>query len=139
MTMDAMTSDASSAVGTMMGDGIDLTKKISPGQHAVLDYSVAATFFTMAASFRRRNRAASTLAFVNGAMVLGMSMMTDYPGGLIRTVSFKGHRTGDIVQALLAGLGPVMLGFANEPEARFFYGQALSEAGVIAATDWDAA
>ena len=30
-------------------------------------------------------------------------------------------------------------GFANDPEARFFYGQATSEIGVIAATDWNAA
>jgi hypothetical protein len=32
-----------------------------------------------------------------------------------------------------------MFGFGDEPEARYFYGQALSEAGVIAATDWNAA
>jgi hypothetical protein len=29
------------------------------------------------------------------------------------------------------------LGFSDEPEATYFYGQALSEVGVIAATDWD--
>ena len=32
-----------------------------------------------------------------------------------------------------------MFGFAGDPEARYFYEQALSEVGVIAATDWDAA
>ena len=42
-------------------------------------------------------------------------------------------------QAALAGLGPVLFGFADEPEAKFFYGQAASEAGVIATTDWNAA
>jgi hypothetical protein len=41
--------------------------------------------------------------------------------------------------ATLAGLGPVLLGFAGDPEAAYFYGQAASEVGVIAATDWDAA
>jgi len=44
-----------------------------------------------------------------------------------------------MVQAALAGAGPALLGFAKEPEAMFFYGQALSEVGVIANTDWDAA
>ena len=112
---------------------------ISPAQHAVLDYGVAATFFTVGAALANRHRPAATLAFLNGAMVLGMSMVTDYPGGLYRKLSFKGHRTGDIVQAALAALGPVLFGFATEPEAKYFYGQALSEAGVIAATDWNAA
>ena len=111
---------------------------ISPAQHAVLDYGVAATFIGMGLALADRHRPAATLAFLNGAMVLGMSMLTDYPGGLYRKLSFKGHRTGDIVQAALAAVGPALFGFATEPEAKYFYGQALSEAGVIAATDWNA-
>ena len=111
---------------------------ISPAQHAVLDYGVAATFFVMGARFAGRHRAAAGLAFLNGAMVLGMSLLTNYPGGVVRTLSFRGHRTGDMLQAGLAGLGPMLLGFANDREANYFYGQALSEIGVIAATDWDA-
>ena len=111
---------------------------ISPGQHAVLDYAVAGTFFAMGTWFSTRHRAASQLAFLNAGMVLGMSMLTDYQGGVYRTISFStGHRTGDIFQAALAGLGPLLFGFARDPEAQFFYGQALSEVGVIAATDWD--
>jgi hypothetical protein len=116
-----------------------MTKAISPTQHAVLDYGVATAYFTYGASMRRRHRGAATLAFVNGAMVLGMSMLTNYPGGVIRTISFRGHRTGDIIQAALAGLGPIVFGFGGDREANYFYGQALSEVGVIAATDWDAA
>jgi hypothetical protein len=115
------------------------SRPISPAQHAVLDYSVATTFFALGAHLLNRHRPAAMLAFANGAMVLGMSALTDYPGGLFRKLSFRTHRTGDIGQALLAGLGPVLFGFARDPEARYFYGQALSEAGVIAATDWNAA
>ena len=112
---------------------------ISPAQHAVLDYGVAATFFGVGAALWERHRPAATLAFLNGAMVLGMSLLTNYPGGVYRTLSFKAHRTGDIAQAALAGFGPALFGFSGDPEARYFYGQALSEAGGIAATDWDAA
>jgi hypothetical protein len=36
-------------------------------------------------------------------------------------------------------LGPMLLGFSRDPEATYFYGQAASEVGVIAATNWDAA
>lgn len=110
---------------------------ISPAQHAVLDYLVAGAFITAGLAFLPRHKPAATLAFLNGVMVLGMSMLTDYPGGLRRTLSFKGHRTGDMVQAALAGLGPALFGFAHDPEAKYFYGQAASEVGVIAATDWD--
>jgi hypothetical protein len=115
------------------------TNAISPAQHAVLDYGVAGTFIAVGFSMLSHHRPAATLAFLNGGMVLGMSMLTDYPGGVFRKLSFRAHRTGDIVQAALAGLGPVLFGFAQDPEARYFYGQALSEAGVIAATDWNAA
>jgi hypothetical protein len=114
-------------------------KVISPTMHAVLDYSVAGAYFVAGASFISRNRKAAALAFINGGMVLGMSLMTDYPGGVWRRLTFKGHRTGDIGQALLAGLGPALMGFSRDRDAGFFYGQAASEFGVIAATDWDAA
>jgi hypothetical protein len=116
-----------------------MTAVISPAQHAMLDYGVAATFFGIGAALWNRHRPAARLAFMNGAMVLGMSMLTNYPGGVYRRLSFKTHRTGDIVQAALAGFGPALFGFSGDPEAKYFYGQALSEAGVIAATDWNAA
>jgi hypothetical protein len=112
---------------------------ISPAQHAVLDYGVTGTFLTLGFRLLRRNRAAATLAFVNAGMVFAMSLMTDYPGGVFRTLSFRQHRTGDFIQAAVAGLGPIALGFAGDPDARFFYGQAMSEIAVISATDWDAA
>jgi hypothetical protein len=114
-------------------------KVISPGQHAVLDYGVASFYLGLAAKYRNQNSAAAGLAAVNGLMVLGLALMTDYPGGVFRTLSFKTHRTMDWIQAGLAAFGPVVLGFADEPEARTFYSQAMSEVGVIAATDWDAA
>jgi hypothetical protein len=113
-------------------------KVIGPAQHAVLDYGVAATFFALGARMMGRHRGASTLAFINGAMVLGMSLMTDYPGGVWKKISFPMHGAMDMVQAAVAGFGPVVMGFANDPEAKTFYGQALSEIGVIAATDWHA-
>jgi hypothetical protein len=112
---------------------------ISPAQHAALDYGVAATFFAFGLSVIDRHRAAAALAFVNGTMIVGTSMLTDYPGGLFRALSFRVHRTGDIAQAAFAGLGPILLGFARDPEAAYFYAQAACEAGVIAATDWNAA
>jgi hypothetical protein len=118
-------------------DRLSVTRTFSPGQHAVLDYAVAATFFGLALRYRRRRPAASLLAFLNGGMVLGMSLLTDYPGGVWPRISFRTHGTLDVVQAAVAGLGPVVLGFADTPEATVFYTQAASEFGVIGMTDWD--
>ena len=115
-----------------------LPPMISARQHAVLDYSVAAMFFGLATRYRNRNHAAARLALINAALVLGTSMMTDYPGGLWRRLSFKTHRTLDMVQAALTAFGPAAFGFAHTPEAKTFYAQATSELGVIAMTDWEA-
>jgi hypothetical protein len=77
-----MTIEATHAVAELRQAAHGLTRAISPALHAVLDYGVAAAFFTYGASMRSRHRRASTLAWVNGAMVLGMSLSTDYPGGV---------------------------------------------------------
>jgi hypothetical protein len=104
----------------------------------MLDYGVAASFFALGASLLNRHRPAAILAFINGGMVLGLSLFTDYPGGIWKRISFPMHGAMDMVQAAVAGLGPVVMGFADDPEATAFYGQAMSEVGVIAATDWHA-
>ena len=115
----------------------DVPKVISPRLHGVLDYGVAATYLAMGARFASTHRAASTLAFMNGAMVLGLALFTDYPWGVWKRISFKTHGIADLMQASLAGLGPVLLGFSKDREATFFYSQSASELGVVAATDWN--
>jgi hypothetical protein len=114
-------------------------KFIDARGHAVLDYLTAGSFFALGFAMLGRHSRAAGLAFANGASVLLVSVLTDYPGGLFRTLSFKTHRTMDVIQAGLSAAGPALLGFAGDPEAQAFHGQALLESGVIAATDWNAA
>lgn len=114
-----------------------LNRTISPRQHAFIDYGLAATFLSLAFKFKGRNNAASTLAFITGGMILGVSLFTDYPGGIWRRISFKTHRKLDAIHAAIAGLGPSVLGFGNSGAGRTFQSQAASEAGVIAMTDWE--
>jgi len=45
----------------------------------------------------------------------------------------------DIIQVHLRWPWPILFGFGNNPETRYFYGQAASEAAVIATTDCNAA
>jgi hypothetical protein len=113
-------------------------KVIDPARHAALDYGVVTTYLLLASRLWSQHRRAAALALINGGMVLGVSLFTDYPGGLWRRISFPMHGRLDLVQAATAGFGPVLMGFAGDAEARPFYGQAFSELGVVAATDWDA-
>ncbi len=114
-------------------------KAISPRVHAWLDFAVSSYFIGLGIWFAIRGKGgAATAAFVNGGMVAGVSMMTDYDGDGKKPINFKLHGTLDAVQATTAALAPVLHGFADEPEAAYFWGQAANEVAVIATTDWDA-
>ena len=112
-------------------------KVITPAMHAVADYSTVAGLAALGVYLRDRNTTASNFAFLNAGLVLMTSLMTDYPGGVMPTISFKTHGMMDVMQAGLLAAGPVLLGFADTDDARLFYGQAMLEAGVVSATDWD--
>ena len=117
----------------------NVPKLISPRVHAWLDVAVSTYFLGLGVLFAIRGKGrAAAAAFVNGTMVAGVSMLTDYDGDGKKPISFKMHGTMDAVQMTMAGLGPVMHGFAGEPEAKYFYGQAANELAVISTTDWDA-
>ena len=115
----------------------NIPKVIDARAHALIDYLTAGGFFALGYAMLGRHSRAAGFAFVNGASVLALSMLTDYPGGLFRTLSFKTHGTIDTMLAAMCAAGPTMLGFAGDAEAQFFHGQALLETGVIAATDWN--
>jgi hypothetical protein len=114
-------------------------KLVSPRVHAWLDFAVTTYFLGLGVWFAMRGKGrAAAAAFVNGGMVAGVSMFTDYDGDGIKPISFKLHGTLDAVQATTAALVPPLLGFAGESEAKYFFGQAANEVGVISTTDWDA-
>lgn len=116
-----------------------LPKPISPRVHSWLDVALTSYFVVLAAMFWRRDRKrASALAMINAGMVAGVSALTDYDGDGRRPISFPTHGVLDIMQGSTAAAGPAMMGFADEPEAKYFYMQAANEAGVVAMTDWAA-
>jgi hypothetical protein len=117
----------------------NVPKMVSPNVHRWLDVAVTGYFVALGAWCASRGKTgAATAAFVNAGMVAGVSLMTDYEGSGRKPINFKMHGTLDAVQAATAALAPTLHGFAGEPEAMFFYGQAANEVAVIATTDWDA-
>jgi hypothetical protein len=113
-------------------------KVIGPAGHAVADYGTVATLMGLGMRLRDRNSRASAFAFANAGMVMLSSLMTNYPGGVVRAMSFKTHGLVDVMQAGMLAAGPALLGFAGTQEARLFYGQAALELAVVSATDWNA-
>lgn len=114
-------------------------KTISPRVHKWLDIATTGYFVGLGIWFAVRGKAgAATAAFINGGMVAGVSMFTDYDGDRVKPINFKMHGTMDAVQATTAALAPVLHGFADEPEAKYFWGQAANEFAVISTTDWNA-
>jgi hypothetical protein len=114
-----------------------LPKFVDPPTHAVLDYLTVSYFMLVAGALWGHHRRGATAALINGCMVLGMSILTDYPGGL-KKISFRAHGKGDIVQMMTAAGLPVVLGFAGSSAASPLFLQAVDEFGVISVTDFDA-
>ncbi|HZQ19167.1 MAG TPA: hypothetical protein VFA90_10620 [Terriglobales bacterium] len=116
-----------------------MPKFISPQVHRWLDVAVTGYFGVLGTIFAVRGRVGPAIAaFANAGMVGGVSAFTDYTGNGEKPISFKLHGTLDAMQATTAALGPVLHGFADEPESAFFFAQAANELAVIAGTDWDA-
>ncbi|MGC2695997.1 MAG: hypothetical protein WA738_09415 [Candidatus Angelobacter sp.] len=113
-----------------------MPKVINPTAHAVIDYAMAASFFGMAAFFWRRNKRAAISALVCGTAETITSLCTDYPGGVVKEITYETHGTIDFgLSGLVASL-PDMLRFSDEPESRFFRIQGLALATVTGLTDF---
>jgi hypothetical protein len=113
-----------------------MPKAIGPKTHAVIDYAAAAAFFGMAAFFWRRNPRAAVSSLFCGAAETLAAVVTDYPGGAMRAVSFETHGAIDFgLTGLVAGI-PDIMRFSKEPEARFFRLQGLALAVITGLTDF---
>jgi hypothetical protein len=111
-------------------------KVFDPKTHAVLDYLTTSAFLVMGAAFWGRHKRATAVSLINGIMVLGMSLLTDYDGDGKRPISFETHGKLDLVQAAMAGGLPSLLGFGGSAAAVPFVAQAANEIVVVSVTDF---
>jgi hypothetical protein len=75
-------------------------------------------------------------ALVCGAAETVTSLCTDYPGGVIKEISYETHGAIDFGLSGMAASLPDMLRFSGEPESRFFRVQGLAMATVAGLTDF---
>ena len=116
-----------------------MPKVINPTTHAVIDYLVAGTFFAMAATFSRRGHKRAVIsAIACGAAATANSLLTDYPGGVFKIITFQNHGRIDMGLGALTAALPGMMSLDSDAENRFFQGMAVAETAVTAMTDFDA-
>jgi hypothetical protein len=115
-----------------------LPKVLGPGTHTMIDYSVAALFFTAGALFWSRHKSASLSALLCGAGVTLNSLFTDYPGGAVRAISFETHGKIDAGLAAITASIPGMMGFADDAPARFFEATSVAETLAVGFTNYHA-
>jgi hypothetical protein len=99
-------------------------KAVSPKAHAVLDYMTIGAFLVAGALFWRKNKRAAIGSLLCGGAELAVNLLTDYPGGHSRLISFPTHAKVDIGLAAIAATMPEFMGFAREGERHFFSAQA---------------
>lgn len=100
-------------------------KFISPKGHAVIDYMTAGSFLMSAALFWRRNKHASLAALICGAAELAVNLLTNYPGGMKKAISFRAHGDIDLGLAAMAATMPEFLAFKDDDEKKFFLAQGV--------------
>ena len=106
-----------------------MPKIISPKAHAVADYFTAGAFLLTGAIYWSRNKRAALGAFICAGAELATSLLTDYPGGVKKVISFRNHEKFDLGLAAMTATMPEFMGFRHEREKTFF----LAQAGVMTA------
>lgn len=114
-----------------------LPKRISPKGHAIADYVVAAGAIAAAIAFFKSGRkAAGVGALIAGAVETANPLITDFPGGVLKLISFPAHGRIDVAAAsMVAGL-PKLLRLPGDIESRFFYVHAATAMAIVGLTDF---
>ena len=97
-----------------------LPKILSPKAHAMVDYIIVGTFVLSAAAFWRRSKRAAIASLLCGGTELAVSLLTDYPGGIHKVLSFQTHGEIDLGLAAMTATMPDFLAFGDDAEKKFF-------------------
>lgn len=93
---------------------------VSAEAHAVLDYVMVGSSFMSALWFWRKSKRAAVAALISGGAGLAVTLLTDYPGGVMKIISLRKHREIDFGLGAMTATLPEFLAFQDEPEKKFF-------------------
>jgi hypothetical protein len=115
-----------------------LPKVISPKTHAIIDYATAGSFILAGVLLmRKKHKKAAIGALVCGIAEATTAMLTDYPGGVAKLISFPTHGKIDYGKGGLIMAMPNLLGFDDKSPAVFFRMQSLAITAVTGMTDFE--
>jgi hypothetical protein len=93
---------------------------LSPKAHAVIDYITIGSFLMSAAWLWPRNKRAALAALICGGAELALGLLTDYPGGVKKAISFRTHGEIDWGLAAMVASMPEFLAFKDNDEKKLF-------------------
>jgi hypothetical protein len=114
-----------------------MPKKISPRVHSALDYAVAGSFLLAGALFWKRNRRAAVGSLLCGGATAAVSLLTDYSGQDGKPISYAMHGQIDTGLIAMTAAMPKLMNIEDEPQARFFSGQAMAKTAITAMTNFE--
>jgi hypothetical protein len=97
-----------------------IPRMVTPKAHAMIDYASVGLFLGTTAWFWRRNRRAAIASLICGGAELAIMLLTDYPGGVTRFISFRTHREMDYGLAAIVATMPESLAFEDRDGTKFF-------------------
>ncbi|MBD1423976.1 SPW repeat domain-containing protein [Sphingobacterium arenae] len=108
---------------------------LSPTNHGIVDYlaAVALIVSPFVLQLGSSNPLAPWISVVTGALVIVVSMATNYRYGAFKIIPFGGHLTLDLLVATLFMLVPSLFGFVGL-DAAYYYINAVVVYLVVAVT-----
>ncbi|MFP5260618.1 MAG: SPW repeat protein [Blastocatellia bacterium] len=115
-------------------------KKLQPLPHAVMDYAWAGAMIAAPWLFGfSKNKTATVNSVASGGAILGLSLMTNYPLGAVKMISFPTHGVIEAVAGAATAAAPWLMGFSrNKPATWTHVISGLATLGVVAMTDYNA-
>jgi hypothetical protein len=114
-----------------------MPKVISPQGHAIADFFTVAGLVLVGLLCWRKNKRAALAAFTCAGAEATNTLLTDFPGGAAKVISFPTHGKIDMGLAATCSAMPNFMRFEDEPEARFFRIMGLNTTVVTALTDFE--
>jgi len=93
-----------------------LMHMIPTRMHAGMDYVVGVLLIAAPwiFGFADESTAATWISVLAGVAMIGMSLMTDYEGGVVHAIAMRMHLMTDAVLGLFLAVSPWLFGFADE-------------------------
>lgn len=111
-------------------------KFLSPKAHAVIDYLTVGSFLASAAWLSSRNKRAALAALICGGAELALALLTNYPGGVRKAISFHTHGKIDLGLAAMIATMPEFLAFKDDKEKKLFFAKGAIITAVHELTDF---